>query len=232
MASNTQYEKLKKKTLAKAQQNRKNRVERSNKQSGNKTSKSQQAYIAGDVLSSASMKAYAYKNNPSYMPKQSFITGGRSKSNYNKIQNGENPYEAKYVWTGKPTAVKGGTRADGSTYDNFVSKKRMLTDDEKQMWEAQGSLNKKEYDQNYKYHWFDNYNKDAKTFKEHSNLTQDGKMLWDGMKVAKNRVANGGSKWNYLGGFLKDTLIDGGIEAIRHLDRISSAGTGAVAGLF
>ena len=40
MASNTQYEKLKKKTLAKAQQNRKNRVERSNKQYGNKTSKS------------------------------------------------------------------------------------------------------------------------------------------------------------------------------------------------
>ena len=231
MASNTQYEKLKKKTLAKAQQNRKNRVERSNKQYGNKTSKSQQAYIAGDVLSSASMKAYAYKKDPSYMPKQSFITGGRSKSNYAKLQNGENPYEAKYVYTGKPTVVKGGTRADGSKYDSFVSKKRMLTDDEKKMWEAQGSLDKKKYDQNYKYHWFDNYNKDAKTFKEHSNLTQDGKMLWDGMKVAKNRVANGGSKWNYLGGFLKDTLIDGGIEAIRHLDRISSAGTGAVAGL-
>lgn len=232
MASNTQYEKLKKKTLAKAQQNRKNRVERLNKQYGNKTSKSQQAYIAGDVLSSASMKAYAYKKNPSYMPKQSLITGGRSKSNYAKLQKGENPYEAKYVWTGKPTVVKGGTRADGSTYDSFISKKRMLTDDEKKMWEAQGSLDKKKYDQNYKYHWFDNYNKDAKTFKEHSNLTQDGKMLWDGMKVANNRVANGGSKWNYLGGFLKDTLIDGGIEAIRHLDRISSAGTGAVAGLF
>ena len=119
-------DKLKKKTEAKAKQNRQNRVNRQMKYSGKtKMNATQKSYVAGDYVSSASSKAYGYKKYG--LPEKTALTYGRSKDNYAKLQRGENPYEAKYVYTGKPQKVKGGTRKDGSTYDDFISKKRQDT---------------------------------------------------------------------------------------------------------
>lgn len=219
----SQYEKLKQKALTKAKQNRTNRVTKKANYYGKKISKSQKDYIAGDVLFSASKRAYGYKQYG--LPEQSFITGGRSKANYKKIQNGENPYEAKYLYTGKPTLVKGGTRADGTKYNSFISKKRMLTDEEKEIFKKTGDLNKKKYNSDYKYSVMSASNKDAKTFKEQLNT---GK--WDGLKVARNKVNSGSSKFEYIKGGLKDILVDPVVDALKTFDRYESALLGGISG--
>ena len=127
----TQYEKFKQKANAKAKQNRVNRVtKKANKYNDGKLNKTHKTYIAGDVKSSASTRAYGYKKYG--MTGDSYITEkGRSRTNQAKINRGENPYELKSIYDGVSRKVNGGTRADGSKYDSFTSKKRFLTDDEK-----------------------------------------------------------------------------------------------------
>ena len=223
------YDKIKKKSDKDAQQNRVNRVTRKAKEfNGGKYNATHKSYIKGDVKSSASTRAYGYKKYG--MPEHTNFTGGRDKYRYAKLQKGENPYEAKYLWTGKKSYVPGGKREDGSKYKGFMSKTRQLTDDEKKAYKATGDIDVEAYDRTHNYSFWRSYNKDAKTFDEHSNLTKDGKFLWDGMEVARNKVNNGGSKFNYLGGFLKDIIIDPLREGIRHVDKLSSAGMGAIAG--
>lgn len=213
----SQYEKLKQKALAKAKQNRTNRVTKKANYYGKKISKSQKDYIAGDVLSSASKRAYGYKKYG--LPEQSFITGGRSKANYKAIQEGKNPYEAKYFYDGvKRTA----TNKKG---EPFTTRKRFLTDEEKEIFKKTGDLNKKKYNSDYKYSVMSASNKDAKTFKEQLNT---GK--WDGLKVARNKVNSGSSKLEYIKGGLKDILVDPVVDALKTLDRYESALLGGISG--
>ena len=228
----TQYEKFKQKANAKAKQNRVNRVtKKANKYNDGKLNKTHKTYIAGDVKSSASTRAFGYKKYG--MQHDSYITEkGRKNTNQAKIDRGENPYELKYIYDGVSRKVNGGTRADGSKYDTFTSKKRFLTDDEKKAWKATGSTNVKNYDMTHNYSLMRAYNPDGKTFRSTLNLFDDkGKMKWDGMEVAKNRVKNGGSKLNYLGGFLKDTVIDAGADLMKGADYLSSSLMGGAIGL-
>lgn len=218
------YDKLKKQMLAKAKQNRVNKVVSTNKYFKTKTSKSQKDFIAGDFSSSASKKAYGYKKYG--LPEQSHITGGRSASNYKKLQNGEDPYKGVYINDGKKHTVK---NTDGST---FTSRKRFLTDDEKKAVETTGSTNVSDYKKNYKYAILRGVDSDGKNFDSQFNLrNKDGSMKWDGMNVAKNKVAKGGSKLNYLGGFLKDTVVDSGIDFLKKFDRYESGAMGGALGL-
>ena len=229
----TQYEKFKQKANAKAKQNRVNRVtKKANKYNDGKLNKTHKTYIAGDVKSSASTRAFGYKKYG--MQGDSYITEkGRSKSNQAKINRGENPYELKYIYDGVSRKVDGGTRADGSKYDSFTSKKRFLTDDEKKAWKATGSTNVKEYDRTHKYSILRGYDSDGKTFKSNLNFRDNkGKIKWDGMEVAKNKVKNGGSKLNYIGGFLKDTVIDPGVDLMKRFDYVESGLMGGALGAF
>ena len=228
----TQYEKFKQKANAKAKQNRVNRVtKKANKYNDGKLNKTHKTYIAGDVKSSASTRAFGYKKYG--MTGDSYITEkGRSRTNQAKIDRGENPYELKYIYDGVSRKVNGGTRADGSKYDSFTSKKRFLTDDEKKAWKATGSTNVKEYDRTHKYSILRGYDSDGKTFKSNLNFRDNkGKIKWDGMEVAKNKVKNGGSKLNYIGGFLKDTVIDPGVDLMKRFDYVESGLMGGAIGL-
>lgn len=214
----------KNKVLSKAKQNRTNRVVRTAKEYDKKVSKSQQAYVAGDLISSASKKAYGYKKYGT--PEQSWITGGRSKSNYKKLQEGKNPYEGKYYYDGKKRTV---TNTDGS---KFTSRKRFLTDDEKESLKTTGDINVSNYKKNYKYAILRGVDGDGKNYDSHFNLlNKDGSMKWDGMNVAKNKVRAGGSKLNYLGGFLKDTVVDSGVDFLKRFDRYESGAIGAGLGI-
>ena len=214
----------KKKALAKAKENRANNVAKTNKHFGTETSKSQKAYIAGDIVSSASGKAFGYKKNG--IPDKTVITGGRKASNYDKLQNGENPYKGEFIYDGKKRTVK---KDDGST---FISRNRYLTDDEKKAVKTTGSTNVTNYEKNYEYSWLKGADSDGKTYGSNFNLrNQDGSMKWDGMNVAKNKVKNGGSKLNYIGGFLKDTVVDAGVDTLKLFDRYESGALGAGLGL-
>lgn len=206
-----------------AQQNRQRRAQNKAKKYNNgKLNRTQRNYVAGDYKASASDRAWGYRNFGTTKEKnfQTSFTGGRSKSNYARMQRGENPYEAKYFYDGKPRTVKGGTRKDGSKYGSFISRKRYLTDDEKKSYEQTGDINTKKWKKNYKYQLVDGVDSDGKNFRSNLNLTNsDGSMKWDGMNVARNRVKAGGSKWNYVGGFLKDTVGDFIFDSAKVADR-------------
>ena len=229
----TNYDRVKSKALKKAQQNRQNRVEKTAKQyRGGKLNKTDKQYIAGDVVSSAGNKAWGYKNYGMDNVRE-FYTGGTDAKRYKEKQKGKNPYEVKYVYDGVKRTVPGGTREDGSTYKSFTSKKRYLTDDEKKAYKATGSTNVDNYDKTHNYSIMRGYGSDGKTFNSNLNTfdTKSKKFRWDGMEVAKNRVKNEGkSKFNYVGGFLKDVVLDPVVDVVKHFDRLSGAGMGAVAG--
>lgn len=206
-----------------AQQNRQKRAQnKANQWNKGKLNRTQRNYVAGDYKASASDRAYGYRKNKQTEQKyfQTSFTGGRSKSNYAKLQRGENPYEAKYFYDGVPRTVKGGTRADGSKYKSFTSRKRYLTNDEKEAYKQTGDINIKKWKKNYKYQLLDGVDSDGKNFRSNLNLTNaDGSIKWDGMNVARNRVKAGGSKWNYVGGFLKDTVGDFIFDSAKVADR-------------
>ena len=230
----TNYDRVKSKALKKAQQNRQNRVEKTAKQyRGGKLNKTDKQYIAGDVVSSAGNKAWGYKNYGMDNVRE-FYTGGTDAKRYKEKQKGKNPYEVKYVYDGVKRTVPGGTREDGSTYKSFTSKKRYLTDDEKKAYKNTDSTDVDNYDKTHNYSIMRGYGSDGKTFNSNLNTfdTKSKKFRWDGMEVAKNRVKNEGkSKFNYVGGFLKDVVLDPVVDVVKHFDRLSGAGMGAVAGV-
>ena len=217
------YDKVKKKAINKAYQNRVDRATKKAKEYNNgKLNKTQQNYVKGDIKSSSSTRAYGYKTYGTMKEDyfQTSFTGGRNKSRYAKQQKGENPYELKYVYTGEPTKVQGGTRADGTKYGSFTTKKRRLTNDEKEAYKQTGDIDTKKWKKNYKYQLIDGVDSDGKNFRSNLNLTNaDGSIKWDGMNVARNRVKAGGSKWNYVGGFLKDTVGDFIFDSAKVADR-------------
>lgn len=217
----SQYDRIKKRADAKALQNRQKRAQRkANQYNDGKLNKTQQKYVAGDIVSSASTRAYGYKKFG--IQGDSYITEkGRSKTNQAKINRGENPYELKYVYDGKERTVPGGTRADGSTYGSFKSRKRKLTDEEKEVYKKTGDINIDKYKKNYEYSIMSSYNKKPKKFRDNLNTNK-----WDGMKVAKNK----GGGFNYVAGFAKDVVLDPVIDVMRGADYLSGIATGALAG--
>lgn len=210
--------------LKRAKQNRTNRATNSAKEYGKKLSKSQQQYIAGDYISSASNKAYGYEKYG--MPDKELRTGGLSYSGWKTKQEGGDPYKATYIYDGKKRTA---TNNEGEKY---TTRKRFLTDDEKKAYKATGSTNVSNYKKNYDYAIFRGVDSDGKNFDSNLNLrNKDGSMKWDGMNVARNKVRNGSSKLNYVGGFLKDTVVDGGMDFLKKFDRYESAGMGGLLGV-
>lgn len=216
-----------------AQQNRQKRVQaKAKKYNNGKLNRTQRNYVAGDYKASASDRAWGYRNFGTTKEKnfQTSFTGGRSKSNYARMQRGEDPYKLTYYYDGKPRTVKGGTRKDGSKYGSFTSRKRYLTDEEKKVYEKTGDINVQKYNDMYEYK-YDPSNGTEKKFEKQGHVFKDGKFNWDGMRVAKNRVEAGGSKWNYVGGFLKDTVWDTAVRGLQHIDRLGGISNGAIAGV-
>lgn len=220
----TSYDKFLKKFNKGFQERKINRVVKRTQPYGRGLGKSHKQYIAGDIVSSASNRAYGYKMN-GITPINQF-TGGQDPYLYKKQQEGENPYEFKYVYTGIPTWVKGGTSSNGKKYKGFWSKNRMATDEEKDLYKKTGDLDFERADRKVNYSVMRGYNEKADNFKEHLNTP-----VWDGLEVAKNRVKNGGSKFEYLKGFLKDIAVDPLFDTLKTFDKYESALTGSIGGV-
>ena len=219
----TSYDKFLKKFNKGFQERKTNRVVKRTKPYGRGLGKSHKQYIAGDIVSSASNRAYGYKMN-GITPINQF-TGGQDPYLYKQQQEGKNPYEFKYVYTGKPTWVKGGTNADGKKYKGFWSKNRLATDKEKDLYKKTGDLDFERADRKLNYSVMRGHNEKAEKFKEHLNTP-----VWDGLEVAKNRVKNGDSKFEYLKGFLKDVAVDPLFDTLKTFDKYESALTGSIGG--
>lgn len=219
----TAYDKFIKKANAEARQNRINRVVKRTAPYGRGLGKSHKQYIAGDLMSSAKNRAYGYKMNGIKPLDQS--TGGQDPYLYKQQQEGYNPYEFKYVYTGIPTWVKGGTSARGKKYEGFWSRNRMATDEEKDLYKKTGNLDFNQAKNDSSYAIMRSHDADAKTFKDQLNTP-----TWDGLDVAKKRVNNGSSKFEYLKGFLKDVVADPVFDALKTFDYGESALTGGIAG--
>lgn len=219
----TSYDKFLKKFNKGFQERKTNRVVKRTQPYGRGLGKSHKQYIAGDIVSSASNRAYGYKMN-GITPINQF-TGGQDPYLYKKQQEGENPYEFKYVYTGIPTWVKGGTSSNGKKYKGFWSKNRMATDEEKDLYKKTGDLDFERADRKVNYSVMRGHNEKADSFKEHLNTP-----VWDGLEVAKNRVKNGGSKFEYLKGFLKDVAVDPLFDTLKTFDKYESALTGGIGG--
>lgn len=220
----TAYDKFIKKANAEARQNRVNRVVKRTAPYGRGLGKSHKQYIAGDLMSSAKNTAYGYKMN-NIKPLDQF-TGGQDPYLHKQQQEGKNPYEFKYVYTGIPTWVKGGTSANGNKYKGFWSRNRMATDEEKDLYKKTGNLDFNKAKDDTSYAVMRSHNSDANTFREHLNTP-----VLDGIDVAKKRVNNGGSKFEYLKGFLKDVVADPVFDVLKTLDYGESALTGGIGGV-
>ena len=220
----TSYDKFLKKFNKGFQERKINRVVKRTQPYGRGLGKSHKQYIAGDIVSSASNRAYGYKMN-GITPINQF-TGGQDPYLYKKQQEGENPYEFKYVYTGIPTWVKGGTSSNGKKYKGFWSRNRMATDEEKDLYKKTGDLDFERADRKVNYSVMRGHNEKADNFKEHLNTP-----VWDGLEVANNRVKNGGSKFEYLKGFLKDVAVDPLFDTLKTFDKYESALTGSIGGV-
>ena len=225
----TSYDKFLKKATQKAKKNRTNRVTRTAKKyNDGELRKSHKQYIAGDIISSASNKAYGYKQSGNEPLNQ--FTGGQDPYKYKLQQEGKNPYEFKYVYTGKPTWVKGGTSSNGKKYDGFWTKNRLATDEEKELYKKTGELDfnkaKKIESKKYDYKVLDSYDDSSNKFRDKLNTSK-----LDGLEVAKNRVKNGSNRFEYVKGLLKDTVADPFFDLLRIGDYGESALLGGVLGL-
>ena len=140
-------DRIKKQTQVQAKQNRKNRVERSVKNSPNKNkpSKSDYKYIEGNISGSASGKHYGIKKygdgDFSYY-KKNYEAGHQKLANYEKQQKGENPYEVKYKRTAGIKTQPGGVNKEGKKYNSFKTYNERLTNKEQNNYKKYGTLTK------------------------------------------------------------------------------------------
>lgn len=211
-------------------QNKVNRVTKKNKEYGGKApSKSQKAYINGNISKSAEggayyisqqkkegKRAYGYEHDDLY-------TGGRKASNYKKLKNGENPYEARYLRQKGSKTIPGGTYKDsGKKYGaRKVSNNRLLTKDEKASFNKYGRLNHAEFKPKEKYIDWDNEREVGGKFEDRLKLKK-----LDGMATAKANQRKGKHLNNaieYGKGFLKDTVGDAGGDLLKIGDRYASS---------
>ena len=223
----TKYKKLKNNALTKAKQTRTEQVNAKAKKYNKKISKSDEAYINGNIRQASAMRAYGIKQARAKGEEvYGYSKDDVYKARKNQLTVGKeiNKDKAKYLYTNKKTTVPGGTRKDGSTYDSFTSRKRMLTDDEKTSLSKYGDLydNNKESKQ---YKWMDSSKKDAKNLLEHMNTFR-----MDGMKTAKARAREEkglGKLKEYGTGLAKDILIDPLVDTLRVADTVGGSLTGA-----
>lgn len=222
----------KKKNLTKQfQQNKVNRVVKSEKRyNKEKRSKSDEAYIKGDYKSSVSLRSYGVKKALANGEKVSgygddyIDTKGMKRSNYIKKQNGENPYEAKYLYVGgKPNTI---TSDDGS---KFQTRTRYLTDEEKESYENTGELYHKNYRKAKSY--FDTERHEGGKFEDRLKTFDGNKIKWDGLEIAKYNQKDGKHLKNlghYAIGLGKDLIADPVVDFLKGVDRYESAITNGV----
>ena len=221
----------------KFQQNKKTRVESSNKKYNTKMSKSDQNYINGNYTKAVNQKVYGVKYQLSKGNKvngygDDYVdTKGMKRSRYLAKQNGENPYEVEFLYQpGTPKKyVEGGTRADGSKYDGFYSQSRRLKSHEKESYKNTGTLNHKDYMPKKDYAILSSANKNAKKFKDHLNISS-----WDGIKTARENQRTGkhlSNAFEFVKGGAKDILLDPVADAIKIADYLGSTTVAGIAGL-
>lgn len=217
------------------QTNKTNTVKRSDKKYNKQTSKSDKEYISGNYVSSVDKKIFGIKNSLAEGKKvngygDDYVdTKGMKRSRYLKKQQGENPYDVKYKYTGKKKTVKGGINSKGEKYDSYTTRKEKLTKYEKESFKNTGTLNDKEYMPKQKYailssHKWDN----AEKFNDHFNTG-----VADGYETAKANQRKGKHVSNaieYLKGGVKDILIDPAADFMKGVGAISSYGLAGVAG--
>lgn len=217
---------------SKARTNRTNRVQRTaNQYKGGKLSKSQQAYIDNDLKSTSSMREYGYKQAKDFKG-VTYYTGGRSRQNYEKLQNGYNPYQTRYYISNHQDRnyVPGGiSKATGKAYNGFYTNKRLLNKNQFGTLFTQGNLTKQaqdrvatSQDRNNNYSILRPFNANARNFGQTLNTG-----VLDGLRVARNRVNKGGSKLNYVGGLAKDVLVDPLVDLLKTFDRYESSALNA-----
>lgn len=217
---------------SKARTNRTNRVQRTaNQYKGGKLSKSQQAYIDNDLKSTSSMREYGYKQAKDFKG-VTYYTGGRSRQNYEKLQNGYNPYQTRYYISNHQDRnyVPGGiSKATGKAYNGFYTNKRLLNKNQFGTLFTQGNLTQQAQDRvATSKDRLDNYsilrpfNANAKNFGQTLNTG-----VLDGLRVAQNRINKGGSKLNYVGGLAKDILVDPLVDLLKTFDRYESSALNA-----
>ena len=218
---------------SKARTNRTNRVQRTaNRYKGGKLSKSQQAYIDNDLKSTASMREYGYKSHPNDFKGVTYYTGGRSRQNYEKLQNGYNPYQTRYYISNHQDRnyVPGGiSKATGKAYNGFYTNKHLLNKNQFGTLFTQGNLTQKaqdkvatSQDRLNSYSILRPFNANAKNFGQTLNTG-----VLDGLRVARNKVNKGGSVLNYLGGGLKDFVVDPLVDMLKTFDRYESSALNA-----
>lgn len=217
---------------SKARTNRTNRVQRTaNRYKGGKLSKSQQAYIDNDLKSTASMREYGYKQAKDFKG-VTYYTGGRSRQNYEKLQNGYNPYQTRYYISNHQDRnyVPGGvSKATSKAYNGFYTNKHLLNKNQFGTLFTQGNLTKQaqdrvatSQDRLNSYSILRPFNANAKNFGQTLNTG-----VLDGLRVARNKVNKGGSKLNYIGGLAKDVLVDPLVDLLKTFDRYESSALNA-----
>lgn len=217
-------DKLKQNYSKKLVENKVKKVENNEKKYNKTRSKSKQAYIDGDYKKAISGTAYGVKKALSEGQKvngygDDYIdTKGMKRSNYIKKQNGENPYEAKYLYTGKKTTVKA---KDGTT---FTTRNRMLTDKEKENYNKKGNTStpaKKSY--------LDTERHVGGKFEDRLKTSK-----LDGIETAKYNQEKGkhvSNALNWVKGVGKDFIADPIVDALKTFDRYESAGLNGLYGL-
>ena len=141
-------DRIKKQTQIQAKQNRKNRVERSIKNSSHgktKPSKSDYKYIEGNISGSASGRYYGikkYGDGDFSRYKKNYEAGHQKLTNYEKQQKGENPYEVKYKRTAGIKTQPGGVNKEGKKYNSFKTYNERLTNKEQNNYKKYGTLTK------------------------------------------------------------------------------------------
>ena len=222
--------------LKKARQNRINRVQKTaNQYNGGKLRKSHYAYINGNFKKTASMREYGYKKADDFKG-VTYYTGGRSRNNYEKLQNGYNPYQARYLqsnYQARHYVPAGKSKATGRSYDGFYSNKILLNKNQLNAVNAYGKLtpstlrkarkNKENVDS---YAILRPYRVNPRNFGETLNTFTP-----DGLRVARNKVRKGGSRLNYLGGLVKDVALDPFVDLLKTFDRYESSALNAGLGV-
>lgn len=218
------------------QTNKTNTVKRSDKKYNKQTSKSDKEYISGNYVSSVDKKIFGIKNSLAEGKKvngygDDYVdTKGMKRSRYLKKQQGENPYDVQYKYTGKKKTVKGGVNSKGEKYDSYTTRKEKLTKYEKESFKNTGTLNDKEYMPKQKYailssHKWDN----AERFDDHFNTG-----VADGYETAKANQRKGKHVSNaieYLKGGIKDIVVDPAVDFMKGVGAIGSYGLAGVAGI-
>ena len=219
--------KIKSEALSQARQTRANKRQADAKKYNRKANKTDEAVINGNIRQASALRAYGIKKNRAQGNK---IYGFDEKDLYNSrstqltVGREKNKDKAEYLFTNKRSVVPAGVREDGSTYDSFTTKKRRLSDTEKENFVKYGDTYDKDA-RSKEYQWFDSADKNADSYLEHFNTRQ-----WDGVKTAKARIKDQNKKGfgklvEYGIGLGKDILADPVVDAMRVSDAVGGAMT-------